>query len=557
MRTISAVLAAFAAVSAAVAQQAQIKERPLPRLVKKDGRFALFVDDAPYLMLGAQAHNSSGWPAMLPRVWPAIEHLHANTLEIPIYWEQFEPKPGQFDYSVVDTIITQARERHVRLDLLWFGTWKNGSQHYMPEWMKADPARYFHLIDKNGRPADSPSPFCTAALELDVRAFTAFMRHLKAFDPQRTVIIVQVENEPGTWGPVRDYSPAAQKLFEAPVPADVLKAMGKQGGAPMGWQEAFGVEAEVNFHAWAVATYVGKVAAAGKAVYPLPLYANAALRDPIRPGAPGSYEAGGPTDNVIPIWKVAAPAIDIEAPDIYMNDPVAYLKVLELYHRDDNPLFVPETSGGAQVSRFFFSALGLQAIGFSPFGLDYSTIPSAPPAAPTILPAAAPQAGSPAAVPAAAAPGPQDQFAPTAQNYRIIGPMMREVARLNFEGKLQAVAEEAGTPTQTLHFGAWNAIISYGGGRGGRAQAPTTTQPTGRALVAQLTDNQFLVAGSSCRVDFRPTQADKHRQFMRADEGTYENGVFKFIRILNGDETDNGLSLRTEPIALRVSLGVY
>ena len=546
------------AIYGAAAQQPPLKERPIPQVVKKDGRYALMVDGVPYLMLGAQAHNSSGWPGMLPKVWPAIEYLHANTLEIPVYWEQIEAHQGQVDFSVVDTIITQAREHHVRLDLLWFGTWKNGSQHYMPEWMKADPAKYFHLIDKNGRPADSPSPFCTASQELDIRAFTAFMRHLKAFDPQRTVIIVQVENEPGTWGSTRDYSPAAQKLFEAPVPAEVLKAMGKPAGAPVNWQDAFGVEAEVNFHAWAVATYVGKVAAAGKAVYALPLYANAALRDPIRPGAPGSYEAGGPTDNVIPIWKVAAPAIDIEAPDIYMNDPVAYLKVLELYHRDDNPLFVPETSGGAQVSRFFFSALGLQAIGFSPFGLDYSTMPSAPPAAPTILPAAAPQAGSPAAVPAAAAPGPQDQFAPTAQNYRIIGPMMRDVARLNFEGKLQAVAEEAGTPTQTLHFGAWNAIISYGGGRGGRAQAAATpVNPTGRALVAQLSDNQFLVAGSSCRVDFRPTQVDKHRQFMRAEEGTYENGAFKFIRILNGDETDNGLNLRAEPIALRVSLGVY
>ena len=546
------------AIYGAAAQQPPLKERPIPQVVKKDGRYALMVDGVPYLMLGAQAHNSSGWPGMLPKVWPAIEYLHANTLEIPVYWEQIEAHQGQVDFSVVDTIITQAREHHVRLDLLWFGTWKNGSQHYMPEWMKADPAKYFHLIDKNGRPADSPSPFCTASQELDIRAFTAFMRHLKAFDPQRTVIIVQVENEPGTWGSTRDYSPAAQKVFEAPVPADVLKAMGKPGGAPVNWQDAFGVEAEVNFHAWAVATYVGKVAAAGKAVYALPLYANAALRDPIRPGAPGSYEAGGPTDNVIPIWKVAAPAIDIEAPDIYMNDAASYLKVLELYHRDDNPLFVPETSGNAQVSRFFFSALGLQAIGFSPFGLDYSTMPSAPPAAPTILPAAAPQAGSPAAVPAAAAPGPQDQFAPTAQNYRIIGPMMRDVARLNFEGKLQAVAEEAGTPTQTLHFGAWNAIISYGGGRGGRAQAAATpVNPTGRALVAQLSDNQFLVAGSSCRVDFRPTQVDKHRQFMRAEEGTYENGAFKFIRILNGDETDNGLNLRAEPIALRVSLGVY
>jgi len=536
-------VALLSACGVVITLQAQVKEHPIPQIVKKDGRYGFMVDGAPFLMLGAQAHNSSGWPAMLPKVWPAIEYLHANTLEIPVYWEQFEPKPGQFDYSVMDTIVTQAREHHVRLDLLWFGTWKNGSQHYMPEWMKADPARYFHLIDKNGRPADSPSPFCTASEELDIRAFTAFMRHLKAFDPQHTVIIVQVENESGTWGSVRDYSPAAQKLFDGPVPADVLKAMGKPASGSVTWQEAFGPEADVNFHAWAVASYVGKVAAAGKAVYPLPLYANAALRDPIKPGAPGSYEAGGPTDNVISIWKVAAPAIDIESPDIYMNDPVAYLKVLDLYHRDDNPLFVPETSGGASVARFFFSALGLQAIGFSPFGLDYSSTPSVQPGAP----AAAPAGG----------PAPQDQLAPTAQNYRLIGPMMRDVARLNFEGKLKAVAEETGTPTDTLSFGAWNAMVSYGSGRRGRGQAVSTTEPRGRALVAQLGDNQFLVTGYFCRVDFRPAAADKRRQFMRVDEGTYDNGVFKFIRILNGDETDNGLNLRTEPIALRVSLGVY
>src|ERR1035441_3731034 len=100
------------------------------------------------------------------------------------------------------------------------------------------------------------------------------------------------------------------------------------------------------------------------------------------------------------MWSVRA--MDIESPDIYMNDSVAYLKVLELYHRDDNPLFIPETSGSASVARFFFSALGLQAIGFSPFGLDYSNTPSVPAAAPATAPAAA--------------PGPQDQFAPTAQN---------------------------------------------------------------------------------------------------------------------------------------------
>jgi hypothetical protein len=104
-------------------------------------------------------------------------------------------------------------------------------------------------------------------------------------------------------------------------------------------------------------------------------------------------------------------------------------------------LFVPETSGAARSARFFFSALGLQAIGFSPFGLDYTRSQSAP------------SADSDA----------RNAFLePTAQNYRLVGPMMRDVARLNFEGKLQAAAEVEGKPAQTLHFGNWDAVVSYG-----------------------------------------------------------------------------------------------
>jgi hypothetical protein len=49
-------------------------------------------------------------------------NLHANTLEAPVYWEQFAPELGRFDSSVVDTLIQQARSRRVRLLLLWFGT---------------------------------------------------------------------------------------------------------------------------------------------------------------------------------------------------------------------------------------------------------------------------------------------------------------------------------------------------------------------------------------------------------------------------------------------------
>ena len=550
----------IAASTASIAPQAQVKEHPVPRIVEKGGRYALLVDGAPYLMLGAQSNNSSDWPATLPKVWSAIEYLHANTLETPIYWEQFEPKPGQFDYSAVDTVLAQARQHHVHLVLLWFGTWKNGSQHYMPEWMKLDPERYFHVTNKNGEFVDSPSPFAQASLDADIHAFTAFMRHLKEADPERTVIMVQVENETGTWGAQRDYSAAANKVFDAPVPAEVLKAMSKETGASTpNWQAAFGDEADVNFHAWAVAKYVGKIAAAGKAVYPLPLYVNAALRDPLKPGAPGTYESGGPTDNVLNIWKAEAPAIDVLAPDIYLLDTPSYSKVIELYHRPDNPLFIPETGGTPHAARFLFSALGLQVIGYSPFGLDYT------------------RRNRPD--PNVEKDGANAFLDPTAQNYKLIGPMMRDVARLNFEGKLQAVAEVEGQPSQTLNFGDWDAVVSYGGGRGGAAKG--NAEPLGRALVAQLKENQFLVTGYFCRVDFRPAGTEQqrrsqsivagtgqtpsaqidgkwqHRQFLRVEEGSYESGTFKPLRILNGDQTDWGLSFSSDPEVLRVSVATY
>jgi len=568
MKTTFTVVAALAATLVAVPLHAQVEERPIPHLVKKDGRFALFVDDAPYLMLGAQVHNSSSWPSSLPKVWPAMEFLHVNTVEMPIYWEQFEPKPGQFDYSMIDRLLSEARQHQVHLVLLWFATWKNGSQHYMPEWMKLDLARYPHMLDRNGQAVDSPSPHSADSLEADKTAFTAFMRHLKETDPQRTVLMVQVENEAGAWGSVRDFSPAAQKLFEAPVPPELLAAMHvKAASASPNWQQAFGPDADEYFHAWSVAKYIGQVAAAGKAVYPLPMYANAALRDPIKPGAagqpgaPGNYESGGPTDNVLAIWKVAAPALDLLAPDDYQNDPAAYLKVLQLYHRDDNALFVPET-GGPDNARFFFSALGLQTIGFSPFGMDYT------------------HRAADRSTNQADDSRPQEEFLiPWAINYKLIGPMQREIARLNFEGKLQAAAEEQGKTTQILPFGSWNAVVSFGAARNNRGAG--NPKPTERALVAQLKDNQFLVTGYFCRVDFRPAGTEQqrksqhivegseqnpsalidgkwqHRQFLRVEEGAYENGIFKPIRILNGDETDWGLDFSSEPVVLRVTLDVY
>ena len=88
---------------------AQQAKSPLPRIEQKEGRFALMVDGAPYLMLGAQVNNSSAWSSMMTKVWPTVERIGINTLEVPIYWEQFEPEKGKFDPSMLHTLLEQAR----------------------------------------------------------------------------------------------------------------------------------------------------------------------------------------------------------------------------------------------------------------------------------------------------------------------------------------------------------------------------------------------------------------------------------------------------------------
>ena len=170
----------------------------MPRLVEHEGRYALMVEGQPFLLLGAQMNNSSAWPASLEEVWPAIEAIHANTLEAPVYWEQLEPQPGKFDFSNLEDLVRQARAHHVYLVLLWFGTWKNGKMHYVPEWVKSDLAQFPRVINRRGEPTDVLSPHATSNLEADKKAFARLMQHLRQIDgDQHTVLLVQVENESG------------------------------------------------------------------------------------------------------------------------------------------------------------------------------------------------------------------------------------------------------------------------------------------------------------------------------------------------------------------------
>jgi hypothetical protein len=514
----------------------QVAPKPIPVIAEKNGHFALMVDGDPFLMLGVQANNSSAWPEYLGKVWPAAETLHANTVELPVYWEQVEAEQGKFDFSLVDTILKQAREHKQRLVLLWFGTWKNGSSHYTPEWVKADQEKYPFVRRQDGQTVDSPSTFSPARLEADKKAFAALMRHLKEADGERTVLMVQVENEVGVWGAVRDFGAAAEKAFAGAVPEKLVKGLGKQPGT---WKQVFGDDADEDFQAWCIATYVEEVAAAGKAEYPLPLYVNAALRDPFHAKV-GDYESGAPTDNQIDLWKVAAPSISVVAPDIYLAEYPKYMKAMELYGRKGNALLIPETGNPAEFARYVYAAIGKGAIGWAPFGLDLTGYSN--------------QASGPLGMEASA-------LTPFARQYALLAPMQRKLAHWMYEGRLvKGSSENPEVHRETLEFKGWNAVVSYGLPSFGDWVQPKGNSPAdGGVIVVQVFPDEFLVTGHHARVDFAPLAAGKKRLFIRVEEQhmTPERD-WVMDRIWNGDQTDWGLNLKAdEDVVLRVRVGTF
>ena len=519
-----------------MAQPLEVRAEQAPQVVKKDGRYALLVDGKPYLVLGGQIHNSSGWPSELPQVWESMAALHANTVEAPVYWEQMEAKEGQFDFSNVDAIVQGARAHNLHVVLLWFGTWKNGNNHYVPGWVKTDTKRFPRVVREDGTPIDVMSPMGKNTLEADKTAFTALMRHLKEIDGDlHTVLVVQVENESGNIGSVRDFSAEANRLFAGQVPADMLAAAKKQPGT---WSAVFGAEADELFQMYYQSKYINTIVAAGKAEFAIPCYINVWIDYPAAElpqrqiDLPGiAYPSGGAVQKLVGLWRALAPAIDMIGPDIYADDSQFYRETMAAYNRPDNPLWIPETGRSDSFAKFFFYAIGEGAIGFSPFGVDQSGW--------NILG--------------------DEKWTAHARNFALIGPMDGEIAQLEYDGMLKTAVEEPGTVAKEVDMGDWQATVAFGFPQMDGRRAPGTKDAHGAAVIGKLGPNEFLVTGMDASVTFhlpgKPTWM--HSQIVKAEQGTYANGAWKPLRILNGDETDRGLSFHEKPEVVRVTMMEY
>jgi hypothetical protein len=241
-----------------------------------------------------------------------------------------------------------------------------------------------------------------------------------------------------------------------------------------------------------------------------------------------AYPSGGAIQKFVGLWRTLAPSIDLIGPDLYSDDSQFYQETLRDYRRPDNPLFIPETGRDDIFGKFFFYALGDGAIGFSPFGVDRTGW--------NIL-------------------GDQP-FKTHANNFALIGPMSREIAQLEFDGKLQTAVEEVGQPTREVDFGDWQATVAFGFPQSDGRRPPGTKDAHAAALIARLGPNEFLVTGVDASVSFHlPGKLPWIRsEIVSAEQGTYETGLWKPLRLWNGDESDGGLCFYQKPEVLHVRL---
>jgi len=539
----------------------------VPRVFTVDGR--------PFFPLGGQARNSSGYNAAeAETAFQAVKQLHGNTLEIPVYWEQVEPEEGGFDLSPVQALLAGARRHDLKLVLLWFATWKNGDMDYAPAWVKTDPQRFKRVIAPTGVPLWVLSSHCQATWEADRRAFTALCRYLKEHDSEHTVVALQIENEPGILGSDRDYGPEAQASFEGPVPRELVAALKARDLAPKAaltaaaeiwreaggreegsWPELFGEAAGEIMTAWSIATYIDRLAEAGKAILAIPMYLNVWLGEQgwRLPGE--TYPAGGAVGKVLDVYKAATPHLDLVAPDIYIADAKGYEATCALYARDDNPLFVPESAPWGSNAWLVFRALAdYQAIGYHIFGVE------------SIL-------GQDGSV--------RPEARMMADSLRCAAAAIPLLLRYQGTDRIHAIVQEEGMAEQTLDLEGYIGMVEFGEGpmrwaaKDWRHAPESVGQPEAadlprraRGLVVQAERHLFYLVGADFRLHLRPKVAPEVARdaaysnpslmhslspYISVDEGYLDDdGTFYVDRRRNGDETNHGTWVEPDTGVVRI-----
>lgn len=491
----------------------------IPSLAYDNGQARLVVDGQPFLILGPQWDCDSCFtPRAMNPLFPHARRMRANTAALPVYWREVEPEPDTFDFSMVNERIIQARENDLRIVLIWFATWKNACAFYVPDYIRDDGATCPPARTRDGQSLVSLCPSATTTWERDRNALRALMTHLRDADADHTVILVQVENEPGILGSDRRYRETCTNRY-----------------VDEEWEARHGADAAEAFSAASVARYIDQLAAEAKSIYPLPLYVNVWLSPEVGGRPEQDYPSGGPVPEMLEVFGQHLQHIDFIAPDIYRSGYRDFHRLCGAYATTNSALYIAEHSSNpaGRAERNVFYAVGTHgAIGFDPWAID-SPHPDrfAPPLVDVV----------------GGEWGPQAYW--LRDSYRALGQAISPIVNAQGTSRLFTFVQEAAENGTAWAADGCDLIVEYHEREG-----------AARGMIIQRQADEFILIGTGFSVRFRHPRPDGRPRHVKGTElGEFDGSSWRMhhpIRRERPESAGSPISL-LEPGVVRVQLAAH
>ena len=298
----------------------------------------------------------------------------------------------------------------------------------------------------------------------------------------------------------------------------------------------FGRYSHEVFSAWYTASYVGTLAKEGKSVYDIPLYTNVMVGESGFEEAGLCYNAGAAVSRMLDVWKAAAPELDFIAPDIYNPTRYDYDRICRAYHREDNPLVIPESPirGEANAMNLILVAGKYGAEGAACFGAESALDEEE---------------------------RLNQDSEDVALSMRILAKMAPLLIRYHGTEHIHAFAQEEFEAYRYLKLPEYHITMKYTNCNSSRygytcnvwtESGKKKISTRGRAILVQTAPEEFYLCGAGAMAEFvrrpSPENENSYRQlssrqssqlnFLSVEEGHFEEGkwVCEFVR--NGDETN-------------------
>jgi len=455
----------------------------IPYIGEMNGHKTLFVDGKPFIILGLQWDCDGCYTkADMDPLFAECEKMGLNTASLLLYWNEIEPREGEYHFEMLDHRIKMARKHHMKIILVWFATFKNSVMTYAPDYVRQDHKRFAKVWDKNGMHITNSS--CPKAVEThqrDEAALVQVFKHLGEVDSEEhTVILFQMENETGIYLSDRCYCDNCNEAF----------IKGNYG-------IRYGVHAAESFTAECVLEYCDSLAKIAKEIYPLPIYMNAALSMVISNVRPGLESfSGGPDIKVLDIYLDKMKYIDFISPDIYQYSYRDFHYYCKEYSKKRNPLFVAEcaTGKGTRTEKNVFYAVGeYGAIGFDPWSVTRSF----------------PNFMSEPLITLSNLQWSNEAYE-LQKSYKLISTAIQPIARAQHTDNLKVFVQEEGEEGSLLNFSDVDVEIRY-----------ASSNTAARGMVIRHSKNEFIILAMGVFVQFTKDGGE------RVSVSRIESGYFK------------------------------